>query len=157
MDDIDRRFMELYQEIGHNIGIDDTLALNIFSRLYIETEPISMEDLAKETGYSLASVSNSMKMMAGISSLKKTRKPGSKKVFLFLEKDFLSIVHEHFMRHQAAISAARETIPLIIRDCKEKTRSKKDKDKLKVLEDYQRQISALDDSLAEFTKCVGKK
>ena len=157
MDDIDTRFMELYQQIGRNIGIDDTLALNIFARLYIEPEPISMEDLAKETGYSLASVSSVMKMMNSCSALKKSRKPGSKKVFLFMEKDFLSVVHEHFMRHQAAISTAKDTIPLIIRDCKEKARSKKDKDKLKILEDYQRQISALHDSLAEFTKCVGKK
>ncbi len=155
MEELDKKFIELYRKIGEIQGIDCSIAA-IFAKLYIEPKEISMEELAKSTGYSLASISNKVHFIENISPLRKFRKPGSKKVFLYMEKDILSILRNAFLKKERyAVSIAKEKIPLIIDEYSKKA-TKKEKAKLRILKDYYNQIMKLETLLKIFIKTINK-
>ena len=140
MDEIDKDFIDMYQGFGTAMGLDN-LFVTLFAKLYIEPEAVAMEELAKETGYSLASICNKVKMLESMGIVKRTRKPGSKKIFLFTEKDFIKITKEHLMKKEEyCIKLVKERMPDLIRKYKGKLKSSKEKRKLKILEDYYNQI-----------------
>jgi len=138
MEDIDSRFLALYQKIGSMQGMN-SLFIRIFSILYIEPEEISMDEVAEKTGYSLASISNSIKMLETMGLVRKNRRPGTKKIFLYMEKDFNKLTKQIMIKKQEnIISMIKSEIPSIIKESK--PISEKDKKKLKILENYYKQI-----------------
>ena len=48
---LEKDFMQLSVDIGNSMGLD-SLSSNIIAMLYLESEPISMEELSEKTGYS---------------------------------------------------------------------------------------------------------
>lgn len=152
MNEIDKKFIDVYKEIGQGQG-QDGLLLTIFAKLYIEPEEVAMDDLAKETGYSLASISNKIKMLGSMWPIKKNRKPGSKKIFLYIEKDFIKIMRDVlFKKEQYGIRVVKEKLPIIINEYKNKVKSDKDKKKVKILEDYYKQIIKCEAVIHEMIK-----
>lgn len=147
MEDVDRKFVEVYKEISKGEGIDESVSA-IFARIYIEPEDISMEDLAKETGYSLASISNKVNMLELLLPIKKIRKPGTKKIFLSVEKNMMNILKEVFIRKEEhCVHVTKEKLPPIIEECKKKAKSENDKKKLKIIEDYYKQIIQFEEGI----------
>lgn len=156
MQNLDKEFIEIYKEIGRGQGIDESF-LAIFARLYIEPEEIAMEDLAKETGYSLASVCNKIKMFGDILPLKKFRKPGSKKVYLYMEKDMMGMVKQALiLKQEHCIRIIKERLPKILREYKTKVKSERDKQKLKILENYYSQMLKFEIILEKTAKELDK-
>ena len=140
MDNINEDFIELYQTIGRSFGLDDVFNM-IFAKLYIEPNEVAMDDLADETGYSLASICNKVKMLEAMGIIKKMRKPGSKKIFLYIEKDFSKLIKEHLVKKEEyCIKLIQEKVPDMINKYKNKAKSKRDIEKLKILENYYSQI-----------------
>lgn len=138
MEDIDRRFLELYQKIGSMQGMN-SLFIRIFSILYIEPEEISMDEVAEKTGYSLASISNSIKMLETMGLVRKSRHPGTKRIFLYMEKDFNKLIKVFMIKKQEnIISLVKSEVPSIIKESR--PTSEKSKKKLKILENYYKQI-----------------
>ena len=88
MEELNKEIMALFQEMGRGQGLNDDLLMIIFSTLYLEPEPIAMEELAKKTGYSLASISNKTKLLEPIMDITRTRNPGSKKYIYTWKKIF---------------------------------------------------------------------
>ena len=78
MDELEKKFSGMYRKIGAMQGMDDLFS-SIFSLLVLEPEDIAMDELAKKTGYSVASISNKVKILKVHGIVKKSRKPGSKK------------------------------------------------------------------------------
>jgi DNA-binding transcriptional regulator GbsR (MarR family) len=141
MEQLNKRLIEIYQEMGRGQGLSDSLLMELFARIYIEPEPIAMDELARKTGYSLASISNKVKMLAPMMGIKKVKKPGSKKIFLYMDKDFIKIWKNALLKkEQYVISLAKERFPLLIKEFRNKAKTDKDKKKLKVIEDYYEQI-----------------
>ena len=62
MKELEKRFIEMYNKIGRVQGMDNLLT-SIFALLILEPDDIAMDDLAHKTGYSLASISNKIKLM----------------------------------------------------------------------------------------------
>ncbi len=157
MAELDNKIIDLFQEMARGQGMADSLLVIIFAKLYLEPEPIAMEDLAKETGYSLASICNKVNMLAGSMQIKKIRKPGTKKIYLYMEKDFLKIWKEALIKKEKyVIKRAKEKLPPLIKEYKDKARSGIEKEKLKNLENYLNQILKLEKvinkMIGEFTK-----
>jgi DNA-binding transcriptional regulator GbsR (MarR family) len=150
MQELDKKMVELYQEMGRGQGITDSLMLDIFGRLLIEPEPIAMEELAKKSGYSLASISNKVKVLAPVMHIKRIKKPGSKKIYLYMEKDILKVWKEAIgKKEKYVINLAKERIPPIIKEYKEKAKTEKEKKKVKAVEQYY-------DQIIKFEKIIGK-
>lgn len=86
MDSIDKAFIKFYREVGNANGMDE-LTSTLFARLFIEPDVIAMNELAEETGYSLASISNKIKFLevSGYVVRKKNRVP-KKCIFMAAKK-----------------------------------------------------------------------
>lgn len=156
MDDVDKEFIEMYQNIGTSMGFDD-LMITLFAKIYIEPEEIAMEELAKKTGYSLASVSNKLKSLEAMGIIKRTKKPGSKKIFLYSEKSFVNVLKYHLVKKEEnVIRIVKAKAPEIIKKCKNKAKSEKEKKKLKILEDYYGQIVKFERVISDIKNKIKK-
>jgi len=156
MDEIDKDFIEMYQGFGTAMGLDN-LFITLFAKLYIEPEELAMDELAKETGYSLASVSNKVKMLEAMGIVKKIRKPGSKKIFLYAEKDFLKMTKNHLVKEEEnCINLVKAKLPDIIKKYKNKVKTERAKGKLRILENYYNQILKFESLIANIRKEIEK-
>jgi DNA-binding transcriptional regulator GbsR (MarR family) len=128
----------------HMEGMDNTSQI-IFYNLYLESDAIPMEQLAKKTGYSLATVCNKIKFLEHAGLLKKIRKPGSKKIFVYMEKDFLEATKRHFVsQHEPFIKVIKEKLPALIEKYRGKVKEEDEKKKLKLLENLYKQTLKLE-------------
>lgn len=89
METAKKDFIELLTNSHKSHGLDDLTAKSV-AILYAEPHEVSLEELAKKTGYSLSSLSTSMKMLERVGFVKRIKKPKSKKLYLYIEKDLMS-------------------------------------------------------------------
>lgn len=152
---IDREFVELYRTSSPMAGHDDLLD-NLFATLYIEPEEVAMDDLAKKTGYSLASISNKVKALESIGLVTRRKKPGSKRIFLYAEKDILKVMKNALLsKEKQGMGVLKEKLPEIIKKYRN-SRSDKDDKKVKILEDYCRQITKMEELFKKVRKELEK-
>ena len=157
LEGIDREFIDFYQTIGRIQGIQDTCLTSIMAILYLEPEEISMDKLAKKTGYSLASMSNKIKILEIVGFLKRVKKPGSKKIFLKTDKNLLNIWKKAvWAKHETVIRTSKEKIPKIIEKYKSRKLNEKQKQKFKLLENYYGQMMKIEKMLNEIIKIINK-
>jgi len=155
MEELNKKIIKLFEEMGRGQGLNDSLLVEIFARLYFEPEPVAMEDLAKKTGYSLASISNKVNALGPVIGIQKIRKPGSKKIYISMEKDIMKIWKDALLKKQEyVINKVKSKVPEIIKEYKAKVKTEYDKRKLKNLENYYDQVIGfgriLDKILKEF-------
>lgn len=136
MDSLEKEMIDFYRAAGRLQGVDDSLT-TIMGVLFLEPREISMEELAKKTGYSLASICNKIRMFEPAGFVKRIRKPGTKKIFLSAEKDVLKILKKGFIiKQESVIKLSKERLPGIIEKYKKKKLTDEQKEKLKIIEDY---------------------
>jgi DNA-binding transcriptional regulator GbsR (MarR family) len=151
--ELDKEAMGFLQCLNMD-GMDEP-SKAIFYNLYLEPKEIPMEDLAKKTGYSLATVCNKIKFLEQTGLLKKTRKPGTKKVFVYMEKNFLESTKRHFVsQHEPFIRTIKEKLPAIIDKYRNKVKSEEDKNKIKLLENLYKQAMKLEILTAEIIRKI---
>ena len=152
MEELDKDVMEFFSTLMKSYGLND-LPAKVIGALYIEPEEVSMEYLARKTGYSLASICNTMKTVETMGMVQRIKKPGTNKVFFYMEKDLVKL---NVMKLHAAlnnfIKPAKETLPRIIEKYKGKARDEKSKQKLQIIENYYAQLLQFEGILGEFTK-----
>ena len=154
---IDQNFIDFMVQIGKISGFDD-LTAKIFAILYLEPEDIAMDDLSKQTGYSLASISNKVKLLESINLLKKIKKPKSKKIYLYIDKDYLEILKDHLLKmQQLKLNLIKDKMPAIIEEYKSKAKTEKEKKKLKILENYLSQTLKFDNIILSIIEALAKQ
>lgn len=137
---LEKDFVQLSVDIGNSMGLDE-LGSEIIGLLYIEPEPVSMEDIAKKTGYSTTSIYNKLELLSRFHCVNKIKKPGSKKVFFCIEKDIFAMFID-FMKegYEKKIVPLKNNIPLIIEKYKNSDLSEDDKKRLKIISEYHSRI-----------------
>lgn len=143
MNELDKEAMQFLSSLNME-GMDETSKC-IFYSLYLETEEIPMEELAKRTGYSLATVCNKLKLLEHTGMIRKARKPGSKRIFVYMEKNLLDSFKTNLINHyEKFIRNAKEKLPEIIEKHKNKVKTEEDKKKIRLLENLHKQIIKLE-------------
>ena len=100
-----------------------------------------MDELARETGYSLASVSTKLRMLTPLLGIRRIKKPGTKKAYLYLEKDMLGMCRDALIRKEEHfVKKVMEKLPLLIKEYQAVAKTEHDKKKADVLEGYYNQI-----------------
>ena len=152
MEELDNDVMGFLSTLMKSYGLND-LPAKVTGALYIETEDVSMDYVARKTGYSLASISNTMKMLETMGVVQRIKKPGTKKVFFYMEKDLirLNVMKINAMQNNF-IKPAKETLPRIIKKYKNKVKDNKSKQKLRIIENYYTQLLQFEGILGEFIK-----
>lgn len=154
MAEFEKRFTEIIKNLSIAQGAD-SLTGQIFAILYLEPGKISMEEIAKRTGYSLASISNKIKLLETGGLIKKTKEPGSKKIYLYMEKDLLKILEEGIEKKQRlVINMVKSEIPGIIEDAR--PADEKEKAKLESIKKYHKTILKFEKALEIIHKEIKK-
>jgi DNA-binding transcriptional regulator GbsR (MarR family) len=140
MDEFDREVMEFMTRLGRAYGLDD-LSAKVIGLLYTEPEEIPMEDIAKRTGYSLASISNTMRMLETIGMVRRMKKPGTKKVFFYMEKNLAKL---NVMKLNAVINnfvkPTQDILPPLMEEYTGRVKDERSKKRLKLVENYYKQL-----------------
>lgn len=156
LNELDKGFVEMYQKAGRAYGMD-SLVTKMYGILYLEPEEVSLEDLAKKTGYSLASVSNKVKVLERAGLASRVKKPGSKKVFFFMEKDLMKLIKGSMLSNeQNMVKLYKESLPGIIENYEQKAKTEDEKKKLKIIKDFHRQIIKLEEMMRIMREKIDK-
>lgn len=157
MDDIDKEAMQFMATLGKIYGLSD-LQSKAIAILYLEPEEIAMEEIAEKTGYSLASISNTMKMLEAFGMTQRIKKPGTKKVYFYTEKNLakLSIKKLEAMRDNF-LEPTKRILPQLIKKYRNKTKDPKTKKKIKVAESYYSQLLKFESIMDQWIKELEKQ
>ena len=140
MKSIEKEFVDFYINVGKSWGLD-TLSSKLIGILYLEPKEICIEKLAEKTGYSLASISNKMRFIESFGVIKRIKKPGSKKVFYYMEKDAIKLAQMHFEKiYEAEIMPAKKLMPELLDKFKKVNLNNDEKEKYKIIKNYNKQI-----------------
>lgn len=127
------KFIELMSENVKANGLDETTS-KLAAVLFLETEEIGLDELAKKAGYSLSSTSTSIKFMEATGLIHKYRKPHSKRVYVKMENDIIAVMLNMLKKKQEyIIKKSKDALPQIISDYK---KTKSSKQELNIIEKY---------------------
>jgi len=158
MDEINKLIINYFKKVISIQGIEDDSVGTILGILYMEPEEICMDTLAKKTGYSLSTISNKLNSLKYMGMIKKFRKPKSKKIYVYMEKDFIQNTKKIIMLKQnSVISLGKEELPKIINIFKSKSISTKKKKQLEILKNYYLQIIKLEKIMSKMIKLLDEK
>lgn len=156
MNKVEERFCGLITQLGKVQGMDE-LSSKLFSLMYLEPEEITMEELAKKTNYSLASISNKIRLLEATGMIKKTKKPGSKKIYYYMNKDIIKSFEEVLIKKQQyVLKNIKEEMPKIINEFKTEKLSTRESKELILVESYYNQTLAIENVLEKMLKEVKK-
>ena len=153
----EREFIDFQVELGKNAGMDP-LVSRIFMILFLEPGELSMEELAERTGYSLASIHNKIKLLEKVGHLNKIKKPGTKKVFYYMEKDMMKTFRDMLERtYHQHIEPAKEFLPQFIEKYRKAKLTDSEKKKLEIIIQYHKQLIKMEKIVQkihdEFANC----
>lgn len=146
-----REFIEYLIELNKSKGLD-TLSSKIIAHLYIEPKELSLEKIANTIGYSLSAVSTSLKLLERFRVVTRIKKPGSKKVYYFMDKDILGSFMRSFKEHyDRLIPLSKKRLPEIIQKYK---KDKVNKEELKIIENCYKQLLSFEKILSKLNKMI---
>lgn len=85
---LEERIYSTFAEVAGSIGYSP-LHGKIIGVLLVKGKPMSLQDLAKGTGYSSSMVSLSLDLLEVLGIIKKLKKPGNRKLYVELYGDLL--------------------------------------------------------------------
>jgi len=142
-------FIELIVENSKVNGFDE-LSSKIIGILFIEPEEIALDELANRTGYSLSAVSTALKFIERAGIVKRSKKPKSRKVYFYMEKDILAISLQIARRkYEKILLPSKQKLPNIIELYKQDS-SKNSGAELMIVEDYYKSLIFFEQILKEF-------
>jgi len=148
----EKEFIDFEAEVGKNAGMDP-LASKLFMILFLEPTELSMEDLAERTGYSLASIHNKMKLLEKVGHVKKIRKPGTKKVFYFMEKDMIKTFSEIMeSTYHLRIKPTVAFLPQLIEKYRGAKLTDVERQKMEIIKRYNSQLSKVEKVMEKLHK-----
>jgi len=131
--------------------------MRICGLLYMQPVELPIEQIAKKSGYSLASISNTMKMLEGMGMVTRSKKPGSRKVYYFMEKGLVKInIQKLKAAQEYMVKAIKMSLPPMIEKYKRKQLDDYSKKRLIVIEDYYKQIEDFEQILRKWQRDLEK-
>jgi DNA-binding transcriptional regulator GbsR (MarR family) len=157
MEPLDQQFTEIYRAIGRSYNFDDLTSL-IYARLFIDPEEVAMEDLAAETGYSLASVSNKLKILESFGAIVRRTRPGTRKVYVYAPKDMMKMIVSFFVQYrQGEMAIVKAEIPRLLDGFKGRKLGKREKAQVAILNKYYADTLMFDRMVTRFLADLNKE
>jgi len=142
-------FIELIVENSKVNGFDE-LSSKLIGILFIEPEEIALDELANRTEYSLSAVSTALKFIERAGIVKRSKKPKSRKVYFYMEKDMLAMSLQIARRkYEKILLPSKQKLPNIIELYKQDS-SKNSGAELMIVEDYHKSLIFFEQILKEF-------
>lgn len=152
----EQEFTDFFVRTMKSFGLD-TLSAKIVSILFIEPDEVSMEELAKRTGYSLSSLCNKLHMLETAGQVRRRKHPGTKRVFYYMEKDLIKLLEGKLKTMiELYLNPALEAVPRITERYKNTNLSGDDRKKMAILINYQKQLVKMKKMTHQMTKYLEK-
>jgi HTH-type transcriptional regulator, osmoprotectant uptake regulator len=123
-------YFKLQENMARRFGAKPTEA-TIIAIIKTACQPISLDEISEQTNYSLATVSNTVRKYELLGILFRTKKPGSKKVFVEAKKDFLKSMKESMQHVANNCEFMMQELPKIIEKTKHKEELEQQKQELR--------------------------
>lgn len=101
--EIEKNILSAFADVARSLGYSSVHG-KIIGVLLIKRKPLSLDSLAKETGYSSGMVSLSMDLLEVLGVIRKFKKPGDRKVYIEIRGDLLECLK------RAIIIKARKSV-----------------------------------------------
>jgi len=88
---LEKKILNNFAAVAETIGYSP-LHGKIIGVLLIKSKPVSLQELSKETGYSLSMISLSLDFLEVMEVVKKIKKPGDRKLYVKLNGSLLDIL-----------------------------------------------------------------
>lgn len=86
--DVEKKIYSTFAEVASSIGYSP-LHGNIIGVLLVKNKPVSLQELAKETGYSTSMISLSLDFLEVLGMIKRVKKSADRKLYIKLNGDLL--------------------------------------------------------------------
>ena len=153
-----QQFIDLIAENVRTNGLDE-LSASIIGILYVEPKEIALDELAERTGYSLSAISTGMKLLENWGFIKRIRKPKSRKIYFYMEKDLMEVsMRITKQKLEKFVRPSKEKLPKIIEHYKSQ-KSKYSQEEIEIIEGYYKQILKMEKvmtTLLQITEGVKK-
>jgi DNA-binding transcriptional regulator GbsR (MarR family) len=128
--EIKKSIYSAFAEIASTIGYSEIHG-RIIAALLVSDRKLSLQDLAKETGYSISTISLSLDLLEFLGMIKKMKKAADRKLYVELQGDLLEGLKKAFMlKIQKSITDSLNSFE----NYKEILNRSKDKEKEKVMD-----------------------
>jgi len=88
---LEEKIYSTFSEVASSIGYSP-LHGRIIGVLLVKGRPLSLQELAKETGYSSSMISLSLDLLEVLGVIKKIKKTGDRQLYIILQGDLLEIL-----------------------------------------------------------------
>ncbi len=149
-------FLDFFIQVFRNFGLD-TLGAKLIGALFLEPGELSLDELSNRTGYSLASVSSKLKSFESLGLIKRLKKPGSKKIYYYMDSDVTVIMRNKFRAfNNLYFEPAKKVLPTLIERNKNKNLTPLERKKLQIIIDYYAQIKKIERLMSEMSAKLEK-
>lgn len=94
--DIEKDIYSTFADIASTIGYSEIHG-RIIAALIVSNKKLSLQELAKETGYSTSTISLSLELLEFLDMIKKIKKVGDRKLYVELHGDLLKGLKKAFL------------------------------------------------------------
>ncbi|MFH1404223.1 MAG: hypothetical protein ABIH11_08150 [Candidatus Altiarchaeota archaeon] len=91
-----------YAGIFEEMGLSSTM-IDIYMSLFFSKEPMGLQEIAGDTGYSVSTVCNTIDLLVKYTDVRKFKKPGSKKIYYECTHDIKKAMRNKISGHQDMI------------------------------------------------------
>lgn len=145
---------EMGEKMFATLGLDAPLSKSL-SILMFSPNEVSLQDLSAKTGYSLATTLNKIKLFETAGMVQRIKKPGTKKVFYYMEKDRKKLIQQKFRKiHICEMEFAEANIPSLLKKYQGKKISQKEKQMIAITEKFYAQSKKLGKCMEEFLRKI---
>lgn len=134
--EIEDKILSIFAEVAGSIGYSP-LHGKIIGILLVKGKPMALQDLSRETGYSLGMISISLDLLELLGVIRKARKTNDRKLYIELTGDLLEALKNAIViRVQKSISSSLQEF--------EKSKKHAKKETLKTISILEKELKRLD-------------
>ncbi len=95
-DDISKKIFATFGNVASALGFSEVHGM-IIGTVLVANRPLSLQEIAKRTGYSLSSISISIDLLELVGVVRKIKNLGDRKIYVKLEGDLIESLKKAFM------------------------------------------------------------
>ena len=95
-EDVNKRIFATFASVASSLGFSEVHGM-IIGTILVANKPLSLQDIAKRTGYSLSSISISIDLLELVGIVRKIKNLGDRKIYVKMEGDLIESLKKAFM------------------------------------------------------------
>lgn len=97
IEEVERKMFSLWEDIAEARGFDRVVG-TVICTLLIENKPLSQQEIAEKTGYSIPTISKTLKAFTPLGSVQKMKKRGERTALYYVEMSPLEMLSGALMK-----------------------------------------------------------